>query len=561
MVHVWVSTVFFLACSGGQYHRTCYRGKNKAPDTFPVVAPPQRLGAKCQWPLLASCGCWLWRLSSETGATCESGGKLGKRSPGTVVDISVGRTIAGTSAVAKIHHMCRRVYSSTCAHAEWWREGRLWQLPPLPAALDGTEAGLELAGHWEGSEASERDSRRPAAQWCLSCVHAQTRFSCKKLRNILADWSECGRRRRFRPQQFAQRKCASSGLSTWRHPNHLGALNTTIALPQSGRRLPTLHKKLRLQHLTEGAELQNDHVAYAVGIDNLPTVRSPCSWPTTATHAVMRSILIDDWIMKTPNRHGNWLRVALDSWRISLYQLVGQPAKCKPPTLAASPAVLPQFFHKWTPLRRALRRGLRSCFQEKRVCAWIQDKHHCAAWKPKRSYRIHNRICETRANGSHVFLIRAYTEHQKWRTTDRPEANQQCIIVFWKKKLTSMQQSAENVSVANKKNGIVLSTPTLCWTTCMATAWQWPTPEENIRHAAQPMLLYHGTQMLWAESFSYVSRYVQCHEQRLLADKRKPLRETNDSGSERWHSVRGLHAYVWRQIRLPWPAPAGEKSR
>jgi len=48
MVHVWVSTVFFLACSGGQYHRACYRGKNKAPDTFPVVAPPQRLGAKCQ---------------------------------------------------------------------------------------------------------------------------------------------------------------------------------------------------------------------------------------------------------------------------------------------------------------------------------------------------------------------------------------------------------------------------------------------------------------------------------------------------------------------------------
>jgi len=48
--------------------------------------------------------------------------------------------------------------------------------------------------------------------------------------------------------------------------------------PQSGRRLPALHKKLRRQHLTEGAELQNDHVAYAVGIDNLPTVSSPCSW-------------------------------------------------------------------------------------------------------------------------------------------------------------------------------------------------------------------------------------------------------------------------------------------
>jgi len=123
-----------------------------------------------------------------------------------------------------------------------------------------------------------------------------------------------GRKRRFRPQQFAQRKCASSGLSTLRHPNHLGALSTAIAFPQSGRRLPALHKKLRRQHLTEGAELQNDHVAYAVGIDNLPTVSSPRSWPTTATYAVMRSILIDDWIMETLSRHGDWLRVALDSW-------------------------------------------------------------------------------------------------------------------------------------------------------------------------------------------------------------------------------------------------------
>ena len=71
----------------------------------------------------------------------------------------------------------------------------------------------------------------------------------------------------------------------------------------SGRRLPTLHKKLRRQHLTEGAELQNDHVAYAVGIENLPTVSSPCSWPTTATHAVMRSILIDDCITETLRAH------------------------------------------------------------------------------------------------------------------------------------------------------------------------------------------------------------------------------------------------------------------
>jgi len=207
------------------------------------------------------------------------------------------------------------------------------------------------------------------AQWCLSCVHAQTRFSCKKLRNNLADRPAWGRKRRFRPQQFVQRKCASSGLSTLHHSNHLGALSTAIAFPQSGRRLPALHKKMRRQHLTEGAELQKDHVAYAVGIDNLPTVSSPCSWPTTATHAVMRSILIDDWIMETLSRHGDWLRVALDSWRCSLYQLVGHSVKSKPPTLAASPAVLPQFFQKSTPLWRASRRGFRSFLQEKRVCA------------------------------------------------------------------------------------------------------------------------------------------------------------------------------------------------
>jgi len=149
----------------------------------------------------------------------------------------------------------------------------------------------------------------------------------------------------------------------------LAALSTAIAFPQSGRRLPALHKTLRRQHLTEGPELQNDHVAYAVGIDNLPTVSSPCSWPTTATHEVMRSILIDDWIMEILSRHGDWLRVALDSWGISLYQLVGHPVKYKPPTLAACPAVLPQFFHKSTPLRRALRRGFRRFLQEKRVCA------------------------------------------------------------------------------------------------------------------------------------------------------------------------------------------------
>jgi len=161
-----------------------------------------------------------------------------------------------------------------------------------------------------------------AAQWCLSCVHAQTRYSCKKLRNNLADRPACSRKRRFRPQQFVQRNCVSSGRLSLHHPKRLAALRTAIAFPQSGRRLPTLHKKLRRQHLTEGAELQNDHVAYAAGIDNLPTVSSPCSWPTTATHAVMRSILIDDWIMETLSRHGDWLRVALDSWRFLAKLLV-----------------------------------------------------------------------------------------------------------------------------------------------------------------------------------------------------------------------------------------------
>jgi len=146
-------------------------------------------------------------------------------------------------------------------------------------------------------------------------------------------------------------------------------MKTAIAFRQSGRRLAALHKKFRRQHLTEGAELQNDHVAYAAGIHYLPTVGSPRSWPTKATHAVMRSKLIDDWIMETLSRHGDWLRVALDSWGFSLYRLVGHPVKCKPPPLAASLAVLPQVFHKSTPLRRDLRRGFRSFLKEKRACA------------------------------------------------------------------------------------------------------------------------------------------------------------------------------------------------
>jgi len=30
--------------------------------------------------------------------------------------------------------------------------------------------------------------------------------------------------------------------------------------------------------------------------------------------------------------------------------------------------------------------------------------------------------------------------------------------------------------VADKVNGIELSTLTLCWPPCIATAWQWPAP-------------------------------------------------------------------------------------
>jgi len=104
----------------------------------------------------------------------------------------------------------------------------------------------------------------------------------------------CSRKWIFRPQQFVQRNCFPSGLLSLHYPKRLATPRTAIAFHQSGHRLPALHKTLRRQHLTEGIELQNDHVAYAEGIDNLPTVSSPCSWPTTATHAVMRSILIDD---------------------------------------------------------------------------------------------------------------------------------------------------------------------------------------------------------------------------------------------------------------------------
>jgi len=80
------------------------------------------------------------------------------------------------------------------------------------------------------------------AQWCLSCVHAQTLNSCKKLRKKLADPSGWRRKGRFRPQQVSQRKSASSSLSTLHHPNRLEALSTAIAFPQPGRRFPALRK-------------------------------------------------------------------------------------------------------------------------------------------------------------------------------------------------------------------------------------------------------------------------------------------------------------------------------
>ena len=105
----------------------------------------------------------------------------------------------------------------------------------------------------------------------------------------------------FRPQQLAQRKIASSDLSTLHHPNHLEALSTTIylAFPQLGRLFPALRTQLRRQHLKEGAQLQNDHVTHVEDIDKLPAVSSLCSWPTTATHAVTWSVLIGDWLMET----------------------------------------------------------------------------------------------------------------------------------------------------------------------------------------------------------------------------------------------------------------------
>ena len=73
----------------------------------------------------------------------------------------------------------------------------------LAAAPAQTAAAVRTAAHAAAVPP-------PPAQWCLSCVHAQTRFSCKKLRNNLADRPAWSRKRIFRPQQFAHRNCVLS---------------------------------------------------------------------------------------------------------------------------------------------------------------------------------------------------------------------------------------------------------------------------------------------------------------------------------------------------------------
>ena len=48
-----------------------------------------------------------------------------------------------------------------------------------------------------------------------------------------------------------------------------------MAFPQTGRRFLALHKTLRHALLAEGVELRSDHVAYAVGVYNLPAFSRP----------------------------------------------------------------------------------------------------------------------------------------------------------------------------------------------------------------------------------------------------------------------------------------------
>jgi len=145
-------------------------------------------------------------------------------------------------------------------------------LAPLPT---GPPVFVRRYPHHDRAPPSVGCPHFPTAQWCLSCVHAQTRFSCKKLRNNLADRPACSRKRRFRPQQFAQRNCVLFGLVSLHHPKRLAALSTAMAFPHTGRRFLALHKKLRHALLAEGAYLQSDHVAYAVGAYNLPAVSRP----------------------------------------------------------------------------------------------------------------------------------------------------------------------------------------------------------------------------------------------------------------------------------------------
>jgi len=103
----------FPACWGIQYHLACCSDKNKAPDTLPVVAPPQWLSAQCQWPFLASWGCWLWRLSSEAGATSKAGEKLGKR--------GYHRVAPAMAAIGVVHKRGGRAGRHFAGVASWRR--------------------------------------------------------------------------------------------------------------------------------------------------------------------------------------------------------------------------------------------------------------------------------------------------------------------------------------------------------------------------------------------------------------------------------------------------------
>jgi len=129
---------------------------------------------------------------------------------------------------------------------------RGWRRPCVPTAACGRGGGGAPGGAGgrrggggggtgrPGTQSTHRQrAGGAAAQWCLSCVHAQTRNSCKKLRKKLADPPGWRRKGQCGPQQFTQRKSASSGLSTLYHPNRLAALSTAIhSLPSARSPLP-----------------------------------------------------------------------------------------------------------------------------------------------------------------------------------------------------------------------------------------------------------------------------------------------------------------------------------